>query len=248
MPQSASALERDPFLQVLVLGFAKVGKSTSIIVSLVNAFGPGYVICCGAKSGMSPASRRTTKFQFDIVRDENDLEACLKEARRGVKEGEYKWVFVDDYSLWASRLAQMLQEASASQNNKGEADGRRFWPEVKNRLLNVPQRLFDLKCHVIFASHYIEPSQEIDGQKAKAGRGIMPMIPGSAREELPALFADVLFMEKTKEDRRVFQVNPEGVWGPGTRSADGTHTIDADFVAYMKLVKETASASKGARK
>ncbi len=124
----------------------------------------------------------------------------------------------------------------------GEADGRRWSPEFKQRLLNVVRRLFDIKAHGVVASHYTEQTGEIEGQKAKSGRGILPMIYGSAREELPALFQDVLFMEK-EGDRRVFQVNPEGVWGPGCRSADGTHTITADFGEFLKLAAEGDKAA-----
>lgn len=237
MPQAATTIERDPYLHVLLMGAAKCGKSTSSITSLVKAFGHGYVMCCGDKSGMAPAARRTNKFSFDIIRDENDMEAGIKEARRGVKEGEYKWVFVDDFSLYASFLEGALRDASAAQNKSGEPDGRRYWPEYKNRLLNIPRRLFDLKSHIIVATHYIEQSQEIDGQRAKSGTGIVPMIGGSAREELPALFQDVVFMEKEKE-RRVFKVNPEGIWGPGCRSTDETRVIDADFGEFLKLAKE----------
>jgi hypothetical protein len=219
--------------------FLLTHNTTSTVVSLCNGVGPGYVIVCGDKSSLTPAARRTKKFAFDIVRDETDMEACMKEGRRGVKEGEYKWVFVDDFSLYASWLEGALRDKSAENSQKKEPDGRRYWPEFKQRLLNIPRRLFDLKAHVVFASHYIESGPEIDGQRAKTGRGIMPMIGGSAREELPALFPDVLFMEKIsekgKEDRRVFQVNPEGVWGPGSRSVDGTQTIDADFAAFLKL-------------
>jgi AAA domain len=246
MPQAASTLDRDPFLRVLLLGAAKVGKSRSTIVSLA-AIGPGYVLCCGDRSGMGPAARHTKKFAFDVIRDENDMEACLKEARRGVKENEYKWIVVDDFSLYASFLEGALRDASASHNSKGEPDGRRYWPEYKQRLLNTVRRLFDVKAHVVFISHYIESGPEIDGQRAKTGRGIMPMVGGSAREELPALFQDVLFMEKEdKSGRRVFQVNPEGVWGPGSRSSDGTHTIDADFGEFLKLaVENDKTTTKG---
>ncbi len=86
MPQSAASIEREPLLRVLLMGYAKAGKTTSSIISLVNACGPGYVLCCGDKNGMTPVTRHTKKFVFDIVRDETDMEACLKEARRVVKE------------------------------------------------------------------------------------------------------------------------------------------------------------------
>jgi hypothetical protein len=179
------------------------------------------------------------------------MEACMKEARRGVKEGEYKWVFVDDYSLYGSYLEGALRDASAAQSKSREPDGRRYWPEFKQRILNIPRRMFDLKTHIVFATHWIQPTQEIDGQRAKAGVGIVPMIGGSAREELPALFQDVVFMDK-EDNKRVFKVNPEGVWGPGCRSVDGTHTIDADFSAFVKLaaegVDEVRVGSKTARR
>ena len=250
VPQAAASIERDPYFHVLIMGSAKAGKTTSCIVSLVATFGAGYVICCGDKSGMVPATRQTKKFTFDTVRDETEMEACLKEARRGVKEGEYKWVLVDDFSLYASWLEGALRDASAEASKSKEPDGRRYWPEYKTRLLNIPRRLFDLKTHIIFAMHWMQATQEIDGQRSKSGVGIVPMIGGAAREELPALFQDVIFMEKEVEkgkgDRRVFKVNPEGVWGPGCRLSDGVHTVDADFGALLKLAKESdGKAVKG---
>jgi hypothetical protein len=247
MPQAASSISRDPYLRVLLMGTAKVGKSTSTILSMIKAFGPGYVVCCGDKSGMAPAARQSSKFLFDIIRDENDMEAALKEARRGVKDSEYKWIFVDDYSLFASWLEQALRDESARASKEGKADGRKFYPELKSRLINYVRRFQDIKAHLIFTTHFVSPSQEIDGQRAKAGQGIMPMIPGAAREEIPALFNDVLFMEKEK-DKRVFQVNPEGVWGPGSRAADGTHTIEADFGVFWKLGNDAHKAAAGARR
>jgi hypothetical protein len=249
MPQEAGALASESYMRVLLMGFAKIGKTTSTIMSLVMAFGQGYVVCCGDKHGMYQATQRTKKFTFDIIRDETDMEAALKEARAGVKEGRYKWIFVDDFSLYGTTLEGLLRDASASQNKSGQPDGRRWSPEFKQRILNTARRTFDLKAHVVFASHYIEQSGEIEDketgtrQRAKCGIGILPMFYGSVREELPAIFQDVLFMEKDKE-RRVFQVNPAGVWGPGCRSVDGTRTIDADFGVFWKLTAEDVKPTR----
>ncbi len=220
--------------------FLLTHNSTSTIVSLVSSVGPGYVLCCGDKNGLAPACRRTKKFAFDIIRDENDMDGALKEARRGIKEAAYKWVFIDDFSLYASWLEGEMREASARAHSSGKPDGRTWSPQFKQKLLNVPRRTFDLKAHVVVASHFVQASGEIEDkdtgnkQLAKSGHGILPMIYGSAREELPAIFQDVLFMEKEGE-RRVFQVNPGGVWGPGCRSTDETVTIDADFGEFLKL-------------
>ena len=246
MPQAAADLEQNALIRVLLLGYPKVGKSRSTIASLSTTFGLGYVLCCGDKQSIAPATRVTKKFVFDVIKDETDMEAALKEARRGVKEAGYKWVFIDDFSLYASWLEGALRDASAAQNKSGKPDGRKWSPEFKQRLVNTVRRAFDLKAHVVVASHYIEQGGEIEDadtgnkQRAKSGHGIMPMIYGSAREELPAIFQDVLFMEKEK-DRRVFQVNPAGVWGPGCRSTDETVTIDADFGEFWKLVNTTQS-------
>jgi hypothetical protein len=242
MPIAASALEREMFLRVLLTGSAKIGKSTSTIVSLAK-FGHGYVFCCGDKSGMEPATRQTKKFEFDLVRDENDMESSLKEARKGVKEGRYKWLVMDDYSLYGSWLEGALRDASAAQNKSGEADGRRYWPEYKQRILNIARRLLDVNAHVVFISHYISPGQEIDGQRAKSGIGILPMFGGSVREELPALFKDVIHMEKGKDNSRIFKINPEGVWGPGCRSIDGTKDTPADFGEFLRAMSPGKSST-----
>jgi AAA domain len=240
MPVEASKLAAvEPWLRVLLMGAAKVGKTTSAIASL-SEIGPGYVIACGDESGLRPAARRTKKFTYDLVRDANDMEAALKEARKAVKEGRSKWTAVDDFSLYASWLETALRDESAQKSTKGEADGRKYWPEYKSRILNIARRLMDVPAHLVFITHFIEQSQEIEGQRAKAGTGIVPLIGGSAREELPALFIDVLFMEKVG-GKRVFQVNPEGVWGPGCRSVDGTTTIGASFIEFLKAAKDTAT-------
>jgi len=236
MPQAASALDREPYLQAIVLGIAKSGKSYSCILSLTKAFGNGYVIACGTKGGMTAVSKVTKKFDFDTINSERDMEAAIKEARRGVSEKAYKWVFVDDFSLYCSWLEGELRDES-SQGGTKEPDGRRVYPELKQRIMNIARRLLDLNAHVIFACHWVNPSKEIQGQKAKAGDGIVPMIPGAAREELPALFQDVIFLDVVDENKRVFKINPLGVWGPGCRSVDGTQEIPADLGLFFKMAQ-----------
>lgn len=236
MPQSSTLIEREPYLRVLLMGAPKVGKTTSTIASLAKAFGSGYVFCCGDKGGMKQASARA-KFTWDNIRDEHEMEAAIKEAKQGVKSGAYKWIVVDDFSLYASWLEGELRLQSARANQKGEPDGRRYWPEYRTRILNIARRLFDAKAHIVFCTHYTEHSPEIDGQLAKSGPGVVPMIGGAARVELPAIFQDVLFMEKDKNNKRIFKVNPEGVWGPGCRSTDQTKEIDADFGVFYKLTQ-----------
>jgi hypothetical protein len=247
MPQAASALESAQFLNALILGAAKSGKTTAVITSMATTFGTGYVMCCSARSALQPAVRRTKKFEYDLIRDENDMEACLKYARDGVKEGKYKWLLLDDFSLYAGWLEKELKDASASKTKSGEANGMAVYSELKGRLTNIARRLLDIKAHIIMTAHYVDSPKELDGQRSKTGPGIMPLIPGAAREEIPALFQDVIFMEKETAkdgDRRVFKINPQGVWGPGCRSTDETKVIDADLGVFFKLGQESAKGRK----
>src|SRR5574337_2119618 len=229
MPQDASALERDPYDRVLFLGDPHIGKSTSIIASAAEAFGMGYVLNCGKKEGLSDAARRSKRFKWDLIRDEVQMEDALKEARRGCKDGTYKWVAIDDFNMYASWLEVALEDQT--RNNKGESDGRRFWREYRKRLINILVRGFDFKAHIYVISHYIETGGGlIDGQTEKTGPGVAPLFGGAARKEIPGMFADIVFMAPSSKDKgkRSFFINPVGVYGPSCLSLPGTHEIDAD--------------------
>lgn len=229
MPQEASALEREPYDRVLVLGQPHHGKSSAVVSSAAAAFGPGYVINCGKKSGLLGAKRRNDNFKWDLIRDEVQMEAALKEARQGCKDGTYKWVVIDDYNLYASWLEGALEDQT--RNAKGEADGRRFWREYRKRLVNILIRCFDFKAHVYVISHYIETGGGlIEGQTEKTGVDVAPLFGGAARKEIPGMFGDIVFMAPNTKDpsKRSFFVNPIGVYGPSCLSAVGTFEIDAD--------------------
>jgi hypothetical protein len=229
MPQEASALEREPYDRVLILGEPHSGKSTSVVSSAAAAFGVGYVINCGKKTGLLDAARRNDRFKWDLVRDEVQMEDAIKEARRGCKDGAYKWVVIDDLNLYASWLEVALEDQT--RNAKGEADGRRFWREYRKRLINILVRGFDFKGHLYVISHFIETgSGLIEGQTEKTGYGVAPLFAGAARKEIPGMFADVVFMAPNSKDysRRSFFINPIGVFGPSCLSVVGTREIDAD--------------------
>jgi hypothetical protein len=245
MPQDASALERDPYDRVLVLGQPHHGKSTSVVGSAAAAFGMGYVINCGKKSGLTDAARRNDHFKWDLVRDEAQMEEALKEARRGCKDGTYKWVVIDDYNMYASWLEVALEDQT--RNAKGEADGRRFWREYRKRLINILVRCFDFKAHFYCISHYIESgSGLIEGQTEKVGVDVAPLFAGAARKEIPGMFGDIVFMAPSSKDhsKRSFFINPIGVYGPSCLSADGTSEIDADVGALHEEFKKKLKGGK----
>ncbi len=252
MPHDASELEREPYDRVLILGEPHIGKSTSIASSAAAAFGHGYVINCGKKEGLLEAKRRGGKFTYDLIRDEAQLEDAIKEARRGAKEGKYKWVVIDDYNLYASWLEVALEDQT--RNQKGEADGRRFWREYRKRLVNVLIRCFDLKAHFYCISHYMETGGGlIEGQTEKTGVGVAPMFAGAARKEIPGMFGDVIYMAPNSKDpsKRSFHINPVGVYGPSCLSLPDTREIDADVGllhdAFTRASKAKTTSSSSRR-
>jgi hypothetical protein len=249
LPQDASALEREPYDRVLFLGLPHHGKSTSIVGSAAESFGMGYVINAGKRTGLLDAARRNGSFKWDLVRDEAQMEDALKEARRGCKDGTYKWVAIDDLNLYASWLEMALEDQT--RNAKGEADGRRFWREYKKRIINIVVRCFDFKAHFYVISHYIEAGGGlIEGQTEKTGVGVAPLFGGALRVELPGMFADIVYLAPSSKDssRRSFYVNPVGVFGPSCLSLPGTHELDADVgVLHREFTKAPKIGQKIAR-
>jgi len=249
MPQEASVLEREPYDRVLFLGDPHIGKSTSVVGTAAETFGKGYVINCGKKQGLNDAARRSGRFAWDLIRDEQQMEDALKEARRGTKDGTYKWVCIDDYNLYASWLETVLEDQT--RNAKGEADGRRFWREYRKKLINILVRCFDLRAHFYCITHYIETGGGlIEGQTEKTGVGVAPLFAGAARKEIPGMFADVVFMAPAEERAekgkvmRSFFINPVGVFGPSCLSATGTHEIEAHVGVLHDEFKKHAKAKR----
>jgi hypothetical protein len=154
------------------------------------------------------------------------MENAISEARKGVKEGRYNWIVWDTMTYYAQRIETLILDST--DQGKGP-DGRRAYPEYEKRLRNVVDRLFTVKAHVIVNAHYIDVKGAlIDNQLDKSGDGICPMLAGKARATIPAMFQDVIWMEK-KGGKRIFTCSSDGVWGPGCRNLDGVSTVDADI-------------------
>lgn len=164
------------------------------------------------------------------------MDEAIKEARRGAKEGEYKWVVLDDFNLYASWLEQDLGDKFHDKD--GRPDGRAIWRPHVNKLSNILIRLSDARAHLYVITHLYEQSSEMEGQLPKSGKGIWPLIGGSARRQLPGQIGNVLIMEFNKKNERVFQVNPQGVYGASCTGIDGTHEIPADIGELHKLFLE----------
>lgn len=226
--------------------FLLTHNTTTSVMSLAETYGKGYVVCCGDKNALEPAQRRTKDFAFDIVRDENDMETVIQISRDGVSGGEYHWVLIDDLTVYAMWLENELREQSARRNKTGEADMRQVSPAYCQRLCSLVGRFCDLKAHVVFTGHYQEAPTTLSGQRKKTGFGVWPLLMGQARDQVPLRIRDTIFMEKEEGGRRVFNLNPTGVYTPaGCRSVDQDDlTIDASFKELERVQAETNNKGK----
>ena len=235
MPINASDCAKAAYLRLLVMAPPKAGKTTTTLMTCEK---PAYVINCDDDHSLIPAARKTTDFVYDNVFAPDpmtSLNKAIKEAADGVKAGRYKTIILDTISVLSRRLMAQL-EAPALEMGK-QPDGRKTYPEHENRLIGAVERLFRLKAHVIVLSHFIEVGGEAEGQLAKTGAGIAPLLAGKARATIPALFQDVVFLEKKKDKSRVFITSIDGVWGPGCRSLSATE-VPADIMGFWKLAQK----------
>jgi hypothetical protein len=226
------------FLRVLWLGIAKSGKTYTILTTCPL---PVYVINSDQASSLVGPRRALRKklgpqadkqVTWDLVHTMSEMELALREARRGVNTGEYKTVVWDTMSNFAAMLEDACMEESRTP--RGEIDPRRAWPEYAKRLVSICNRLLKLKAHVIVTSHYTEKGGSDDGPSVERTGGVVPMLGGKAKSAVPALFQDVVFFEKTKDDRRVINTAIRGVFGPGCRSLEGHKIIKGDVKALIR--------------
>lgn len=216
MPLSAKELVSDSYLSLMVEADSKCGKSQSVGQSLIKAFGSIYIIECGTPSSLKPLQRVTQKFEYDLIRTEDDMENAIRDARKGVRDNKYKAVFLDDYNLYGMSLYTKLRADLAGKS--GEADGRVVWWEWRKRVVNVINRLMDIKAHFVMACH---PASFM----------------GKAGAEIPGVFSDVVFMTKDNKDSRIFCINSDMEPGRGSRSIQGEHKIEADIGVFWKLAQ-----------
>ena len=232
-------LEKESYLRLLLMGPPKAGKSSACV-----ATSPGRVailLCEGDSALLGPARHSPNKqhFGFWRVRDWDSMQKALLEVSDEIKRGEIKTVVVDPLSDFAMKLEE--QCLNATKNDQGQPDGRRAYPEYNNRLRHLFDQLFRLKAHLIVITHYMETGGELIGnQLEKTGAGIVPLLAGKARALVAAKFNDVVWME-IRNKQRVFVTGPEGAWGPGCRSAEGTQIIPADIGGLLKLFGLTSA-------
>lgn len=241
MPFDVGASSGEKYMRVLMLGAPKSGKTYTTLTTCEK---PCYVLCSDGRGSMNGVAHLVKGVSADYQpgHDPQEIEKSIHEARAGVKEGRYKTIVWDTLSTYA-RHVETFYEAN-SMNARGEPDGRRYWPLYRKHLHSIVDRLFLLKAHVIVLSHFIDlTTPSIEGQAAKSGQGICPLVGGTARQTIPADFTDVVYLEK-RAGERTFTLSDDGVFGPGSRSLPGVASCEADIAAMWKLMSPDAGYSK----
>jgi hypothetical protein len=237
MARPASELSNNPFLRVLLMSPAKVGKT---FVSVTTSPAPVRVILCEDDSALRPVLRITDKFSVSEARKLGkgafvEMQNVLLEAKNDAKDGKVKTVIVDPFSEFAHHLLE--ESFEVNKTGSGADNGMVAYGEYARRLDHIIDYMFTIPCHLIVISHYATESPEMTGQIKKQGEGIVPLIPGKMRNRMGGKFGDILWMDIDPKDnnKRVFVTGPRGAWGPGCRHAHGAQIIPADFGELIKL-------------
>jgi hypothetical protein len=247
-PLDGTSILDTRFLRMLMLGVPKVGKTSSILLTCPK---PAYVINSDRKDSLNAATDLMLeqgvpikgKFAHNFVVNDETMEKAIKLARTLVRESGYKTIVWDTISGFCPHLVAQCIKSTLTKDNK--ENGLRYWWEFRKRIINFTERLLLIDAHVIVASHWEDFSTKVEDDDspfenkiAKSGEGIVPLIPGKARLSIGKLFEDVVFMEKTKDGKRVYTTEIDGVWGPGTSSLPGVKQVPADIGAFIKAKEE----------
>jgi hypothetical protein len=242
MPKSATQLELDPFLSLLVISPSGGGK-TFLLGTAPKLI---YVFCSDDPSKLDSAFANDKTFVYDEVNHSDgtkllaQFEAALNEARRGIEAGKYKSVIWDTITMFSATL--LNAELDATDNGNGP-DGRQAYQTYGRRMINCVSRFLSLKCHRIVMAHYQEQSKPIDGQLKKEGEGILPGIAGTIRQTIPGMFHDVVYLKKRLEgEERDLCLSMSGVYGPRFVGLPGVEKVPADLSA---LVSKVAAKREG---
>lgn len=240
MPRTAAEVEGRSFLNLLVLGSPKSGKTCTVIGT---AIGSCYVINSDALHNLNPALEFNNEFEWDLALGNNvrDIENCISAAKKGVAEGRYQTIVWDTITEYCRRIHDVFE--TATENAAGESDGRRYWPKLYKHVHNIIDRLQLIPCHLIVNSHWEEVSEQlITGQLRKKGDGVIPMLPGSLRKTIPRMFPDIIYLDKAN-NTRTFITSTTGVFGPGCKNLRGVESFPADISKLWEAMTEQATVN-----
>lgn len=261
--RTADELDRDGFrARILLLGSAKVGKTTVAVMSSPGKVG---ILLADADSALRQCKREQAKRRAKAEaagREYTDhymsvsirgatyqgMMDAIGFAKRAAKRGEINTVVLDPLSEVSE---QLLSECFATtKTSGGSEDGRKAYPLYTRRILILLKTLLACPCHVVVVNHYIpakkpDPTTETKEQKQyREASGddqlVVPMLATKeARALVPGIFDDILFMGYDAGrvgGSRYILTGPRGaITGPGARSLGSTVETSASIYGFVKL-------------
>jgi hypothetical protein len=230
----ASELAIGQRLRVLLLGAPKIGKTGMCVAS---SPGPVRVFLCESDSALQFASALRPDFSFARTPTHDVMLEEMLQTRKDARKGRVKTLIVDPMTSLAARLEDYCYRVTPKDRN-GNDQPMKVYPMYKRILRQLCEQLLDLPCNVIVIMHYIEKGEIQLGAggtqgTARSGEGIVPNLAGAAREDIPALFPNIIWMDYENGKRRIV-TGSQGLWGPGCRGLKGTRTIPAEVCVMVK--------------
>lgn len=220
----SSEVAKESFARVLLLGAAKLGKTTTLLETAPKPL----VINCDGEGATQYAASGGADFLEVRVGNVNGV-GCVKAwtaARRAAKElvaaGEVRTVVLDTFTLLSDHLKEDLQVTK---------QGFDLWNEMYDQLIGGIRRLAELPAHLFVVGH-MDPAED-------AVSGIMPLVQGKrAKAMLPAELADwiVFDYEAGRKPERAFLLGPQKYWTHSGRNIRKVQIVEANATKLIEAL------------
>lgn len=219
-----SSAQEDAFARVLLLGPAKLGKTTCLTLTAPDPL----VLNCDGISATKGAAKQGAQFKaLDCTNVATWKTNCVN-AVEIAKLGGCRTIIVDTITL--------MQDAIIDDLTAKGLEGRDLWSEVLQLTLKGIKILKQAPAHLFVVAHMIPGTKD-------ETEGILPLIAGQSAQRVPAMLHDnVLFVyDETRAGQepvphRFFACGPQGTWRYGGRHIKSSCQIPADVLELFDVM------------
>jgi len=217
----SSDIAKDSFARVLLLGPAKIGKTTTLLTTAPKPL----VLNCDGEGATQYAAAEGADFLEIKVTNRNGV-GCKQSwtaARRAAKElseaGEVRTIVLDTITLLGDNLVEDLGTT---------LEGFDLWNEVYDQIIGGIKRLCELPAHLFVVGH-MDPREDLIS-------GIMPLVPGKAKAMLGPMLGDwILFdFEAGRKPERAFLLGPQKSWTHSGRNVRKTCIVPPNATELLR--------------